>query len=173
MNDLDSGLILNITGNGKGKTTGALGIVIRALGWEWRAAVIQFMKSSRETGELQFFRRFFPGMIFEQYGLGLTSRPGDHAGAARRGWERAKCLLADFEGKLLVLDELNVALSHGFLDVADVVSAFRGKRHGLNVVVTGRGAPAELLEISDMVSDIAEIKHQYRRRIPAGKGLDF
>ena len=131
------------------------------------------MKSSRETGELQFFRRFFPGMIFEQYGLGLTSRPGDHAGAARRGWERAKCLLADFEGELLVLDELNVALSHGFLDVADVVSAFRGKRHGLNVVVTGRGAPAELLEISDMVSDIAEIKHQYRRGIPAGKGLDF
>ena len=112
-------------------------------------------------------------MIFEQYGLGLTSRPGDHAGAARRGWERAKCRLADFEGKLLVLDELNVALSHGFLDVADVVSAFRGKRHGLNVVVTGRGAPAELLESSDMVSDIAEIKHQYRRGIPAGKGLDF
>ena len=147
--------------------------MIRALGWEWRAAVIQFMKSSRETGELQFFRRFFPGMIFEQYGLGLTSRPGDHAGAARRGWERAKCLLADFEGELLVLDELNVALSHGFLDVAEVVSTFRGKRHGLNVVVTGRGAPAELLEISDMVSDIAEIKHQYRRGIPAGKGLDF
>ena len=173
MNDLDSGLILNITGNGKGKTTGALGIVIRALGWEGSAAVIQFMKSSRETGELQFFRRFFPGMIFEQYGLGLTSRPGDHAGAARRGWERAKCLLADFEGELLVLDELNVALSHGFLDVAEVVSTFRGKRHGLNVVVTGRGAPAELLEISDMVSDIAEIKHQYRRGIPAGKGLDF
>ena len=74
MNDLDSGLILNITGNGKGKTTGALGIVIRALGWEWRAAVIQFMKSSRETGELQFFRRFFPGMIFEQYGLGQIGR---------------------------------------------------------------------------------------------------
>ena len=173
MNDLESGLILNITGNGKGKTTGALGIVSRALGWEWRVAVIQFMKSPRETGELRFFHRFFPDMLFEQHGLGLTSRPGDHAGAARRGWERAKSLLAHFEGELLVLDELNVALSHGFLDVAEVVSAFRGKRHGLNVVVTGRGAPEELLGICDMVSGIAEIKHQYRRGIPAGKGLDF
>ena len=173
MNDLESGLILNLTGNGKGKTTSALGIVIRALGWEWRVAVIQFMKGTRETGELRFFRRFFPDIVFEQYGLGLTTRPGDHAGLARKGWERAKELLTSFNGELLVLDELNVALSHGFLPLDEVLDALKRKRRGLHVVITGRAAPEPLKELCDMVSEIGEFKHQYRRGIPAGKGLDF
>ena len=167
------GLVIVHTGDGKGKTTGALGTVVRALGWEWRVAVIQFMKGTRETGELRFFRRFFPEMIFEQYGLGLTSRKGDHAGLARKGWERAKALLISFEGELLVLDELNVALSHGFLPLDEVLDALKRKRCGLHVVITGRSAPEPLKELCDMVSEIGEVKHQYRRGIPAGKGLDF
>lgn len=112
--DRAAGLLLNLTGRtAKGKTSGALGMTVRALGWGWRVAVVQFMKGDRETGERSFFRTHFPEMIFEQYGLGLLSRPGDHAGMAQRGWARARELLAEFPGELLVLDELNNALTHG------------------------------------------------------------
>ena len=131
------------------------------------------MKGDRETGERSFFRTRFPEMIFEQYGLGLLSRPGDHAGMAQRGWARARELLAEFPGELLVLDELNNALTHGFVDLDEALDALKRRREALNVIVTGRYAPPELVELSDLVSEIREVKHPYRRGIPARKGLDY
>ncbi len=171
--DRAAGLLLNLTGDGKGKTSGALGMTVRALGWGWRVAVVQFMKGDLETGERSFFRTHFPEMIFEQYGLGLLSRPGDHAGMAQRGWARARELLAEFPGELLVLDELNNALTHGFVDLDEALDALKRRREALNVIVTGRYAPPELVELSDLVSEIREVKHPYRRGIPARKGLDY
>ena len=169
----EPGLICNFTGDGKGKTSAALGIVLRALGWEWRVAVLQFMKSDQETGELRFFRRHFPNLRIEEFGLGRTVYPGDHAGHARAGWRVAAELLKSFDGELLVLDELNVALAHNFLDAAEVIDALKHRRPELNVVITGRNAPRELCAVCDLVSSVEEKKHPFRSGIPARKGLDY
>lgn len=171
--DRSKGLLLNLTGDGKGKSSGAFGIALRALGWEWRVAVLQFIKSERPTGERNFFLRHFPEVLFESRGLGLTKLPGDHAAAARAGWERAKELLAGFGGELLILDELNVAIDRGFIDAAEAAAALAGRRAGLNVIVTGRNAAPEVIAVSDLVSEVREVKHPFRRGDPARKGLDF
>ena len=170
---MENGLLYNFTGNGKGKTSAALGVVLRALGRGWKVAVLQFMKGERETGERLFFRKYFPEIFFEGCGLGRTCRPGDHAACAREGWKTAAGLLKNFDGELLVLDELNVALSHGYLDLPEVLEALKDRRPELNVIVTGRNSPAELRAVSDLVSDIAAEKHPYQQGIPARKGLDY
>ena len=173
MNQEEKGLLYNFTGNGKGKTSGAFGVVLRALGWHWRVAVFQFMKGDRATGERQFFAEHFPEVLFRNCGLGRTTRPGNHAEHAREGWREVSGLLNTFEGELLVLDELNMALSYGYLDTAEVVAALKNRREGLNVIVTGRHSPRELVGISDLVSEVAEIKHPYKKGVPARKGLDY
>ena len=170
---MEKGLLYNFTGNGKGKTSAALGVALRALGRGWKIAVLQFMKSDRETGERLFFQKHFPDIFFEGCGLGRTCRAGDHAGYAREGWRTASKMLKEFDGELLILDELNVALSHGYLDTAEVIEALQSRRPGLNVIVTGRRSPQELREISDLVSEIAAEKHPYQQGIPARKGLDY
>ena len=106
---MEKGLLYNFTGNGKGKTSAALGVALRALGYGWKVAVLQFMKSGRETGERLFFRQYFPDTFFEGCGLGRTCRPGDHAGYAREGWRTASKLLKEFDGELLILDEAHSA----------------------------------------------------------------
>ncbi len=169
----EKGLLYNFTGNGKGKTSAALGIALRALGWNWKIAVLQFLKSDMETGEQRFFRKYFPDVIFEDLGLGLTNIPGDHSGYASRGWEKAREMLQHFDGELLILDELNVALALGYLDPQEVVQALRNRQENLNVVITGRNSPPELLAISDLISDISEIKHPFQRGVMACEGLDF
>ncbi len=171
--ETEKGLLYNFTGNGKGKTSAALGVILRALGRGWKVAVLQFMKGGRATGERLFFQRYFPEIFFDGCGLGRPCRPGDHAGAAREGWKKAAAMLRDFDGELLVLDELNVALSHRYLDCAEVVEALRTRRPELNVIVTGRNSPPELREISDLVSDITAEKHPYPQGVPARKGLDY
>ena len=170
---MEKGLLYNFTGNGKGKTSAALGVVLRALGRGWKVAVLQFMKGERETGERLFFQKYFPELYFEGCGLGRTCRPGDHAAYAREGWKTAENLLKNFDGELLVLDELNVALSHEYLDLDAVIDALKNRRPQLNVIVTGRKSPPELRAVSDLVSDIAAEKHPYQQGIPARKGLDY
>ena len=170
---MEKGLLYNFTGNGKGKTSAALGVALRALGRGWKVAVLQFMKGERETGERLFFQKYFPEIYFEGCGLGRTCRMGDHAAYAREGWKIAVRLLKDFDGELLVLDELNVALSHDYLDLPEVITALKKRRPELNVIVTGRNSPPELRAVSDLVSDIAPEKHPYQQGIPARKGLDY
>ena len=165
------GLIYNFTGNGKGKTSAALGVALRALGWGWNIAFLQFVKGDRETGEKRFFERYFPEIEFTQ--LGFTRTCYDHVGAAQAGWERAAELLHSFSGELLILDELNIALAQELISVDSVISALQTKRADLNVVITGRGAPPELLAICDLVSELGEIKHPYKSGVPARKGLDY
>jgi len=166
-------LLLNFTGNGKGKTSAALGVALRTLGRGGRVAVIQFLKNEEETGERLFFQKKFPDIIFESLGAGLTSQKGDHQGAARRAWGRAAELLRTFDGELLILDELNVALDCGFLSEEEVLSSLQNRLPRLNVIVTGRGAPQVLREICNLVSDIQEVKHPFRRGISARIGLDY
>ncbi len=168
------GLLLTITGNGKGKTTSALGNVVRALGWGWQVGVLQFVKDERETGERRFFRELrHPGLSFLQVGRGMSWQPGDHAAAARHGWELALDALYSGRFDLVVLDELNIALHYHWLETAAVVAALRERPAWLHVIVTGRHAPPELLEISDLVSEIREIRHPFQQGIAAQAGIDY
>ncbi len=168
------GLLLNVTGNGKGKSTSAFGTVIRALGWDWNVLLLQFVKGTMETGEKRFFDSLHaPNLEFAQLGAGASWEPGDHAALARQGWTRAEKELLSPRWQLVVFDELNIALHYNWLPLDEVLGALRSRRHDLNVMITGRHAPRELLEMSDLVSEIKAVRHPYELGIPARKGIDF
>lgn len=172
--DSERGLLLDFTGNGKGKSSAAFGTALRALGWGWKVGILQFIKDSETvTGEAQFFRRCFPELIFEQFGVGMLDRDADHRGAAEAGWRRAQELLTGFDGELLIFDELNVAMHYGLLSPVDVARALRERRPGLNVILTGRDAPPEIISICDLVTTMDETKHPFRQGILARRGIDF
>ncbi|MDD3155529.1 MAG: cob(I)yrinic acid a,c-diamide adenosyltransferase [Victivallaceae bacterium] len=172
-----SSILLNYTGNGKGKTSAAFGLALRALGRGWPIAVIQFCKTDMETGEFRFFHSHFPEIEFLHAGCGFTWDSNftleDHRRAAQAGWRRAEALLQDPHLRLLVLDELNMALAFGHLELVPVLHALKTRAPQLNVVATGRDAPAELLEISDLVSNIEEVKHPFQKGVAAMEGIDF
>lgn len=170
------GLIMTITGNGKGKTTSALGMCMRAAGWNKRVRVIQFIKDRRTTGEKRFAEKV---NLFEmlQTGHGASWTPGvsstEHQDAALEAWHAAEQSLRDETLDLLVLDEINIALHSGFLSIADLIKALSARPAGMTVILTGRYAPEELIEISDLVSEIKDIKHPYRAGIKARKGIEY
>lgn len=172
--DRRAGILLNITGNGKGKTTSAFGIAIRALGWGWNVVFLQFVKGQGETGEKRFFAGLnHPSLIFEQVGAGLSWQPGDHKGMAQQGWRRAGEYLLSDRIDLFVMDELNIALHYEWLNLDDVMETLKKRSPKQNVVITGRYAPQPLIELSDLVSEINSVKHPYEKGIPAIRGIDF
>ncbi len=171
------GLLINITGPGKGKTTSALGTCLRALGWNWQVAVIQFIKNDSETGERHFAAA--SGFQFEicSLGAGFTWRKGGNANkdieCAEHAWQRALEYLTEGRVDLLVLDEFNIALDKKYLPLAEIITALRSRPTWMHVIITGRNAPAELIEVCDLVSEIKEIKHPFNAGIPAQKGIEF
>lgn len=167
------GLLLNYTGEGKGKSSAAFGTALRALGWGWKVGIIQFIKDDAPTGEAQFFRRYFPELVFEQYGAGMLDRDADHRGAAERGWQRARELLKSFDGELLIFDELNVVLHFYLLEPDDIRKALLERKPELNVILTGRYAHPKILEISDLVTRVECEKHPFEKGFPARRGIDF
>lgn len=171
------GLLINITGNGKGKTTSALGACMRALGWNWKVKMIQFIKGSRETGEKRFAGSYAGNFEMIQAGLGMplgSQIPEDkHIEAAHKAWTIAENLILQKNVDLLVLDELNVSIDLGWLKVEDVVETLTNRPSWMTIIITGRNSPAECINISDLVSDIKEIKHPYNIGIPAQKGIDY
>lgn len=171
----ERGLLIVLTGNGKGKSSSAFGMVARALGHGLKVGVAQFIKSRTDTGEEAFFRRQ-PGVEWHVLGDGFTwdtqNREQDIA-TARRGWEVAQRMLADPSFDLVVLDELTYLLSYGYLDQDVVLDAIATRPPMQHVVVTGRGAPQALLDLADTVSEIADVKHAYRAGVKAQKGVDL
>ena len=172
-NDASRGLLLNYTGEGKGKSSAAFGTALRALGWGWKVGILQFIKDDAPTGEAQFFRKYFPDLIFEQYGAGMLDLDLDHRGAAQRGWARAQELLQNFDGQLLIFDELNVVLHFYLLEPDDVRAALLARRPDLNVILTGRYAHPKIVEISDLVTRVECEKHPFEQGLPARRGIDF
>ncbi len=171
----ERGLLLVITGNGKGKSTSAFGMVARALGHGMKVGVVQFIKSRTDTGEEAFLGRQ-PGVEWHVTGDGFTwdtqNREQDIA-TAQRGWAIAARMLADPAYRLVVLDELTYLLSYGYLDSDTVLDALANRPAMQHVVVTGRAAPDALIELADTVSVIADEKHAFRAGVKAQPGIDL
>lgn len=171
----ERGLLIVITGNGKGKSTSAFGTVARALGYGMKVGVVQFIKSRTDTGEEAFLGRQ-PGVEWHVTGDGFTwdtqNREQDIA-TAERGWAVAARMLADPSYQLVVLDELTYLLSYGYLDADDVLDALAHRPRDQHVIVTGRAATDALIELADTVSVIADEKHAFRAGVRAQKGVDL
>jgi cob(I)alamin adenosyltransferase len=173
---LSKGLLMVYTGPGKGKSTAAFGLAIRALGRGHRVGVVQFIKGTWATGERAAFERFSDLMTWRTMGEGFTWETQDHqrdVAAARAGWAAALELMADPEIRLVILDELNIALRYDHLPLAEVVAALRGRRSDLHVVVTGRSAKPELLEAADLVTEMTQVKHHFDAGVRAQEGIEF
>lgn len=172
--DESRGVAIVLTGNGKGKSSSAFGMVARAVGHGMRSAIVYFIKS-RKTGEQLLFERL-PEVEIHLMGEGFTwdtqDRERDRA-AADRGWQECARILQDPDIDLVVLDELNVALSHGMLSLGPVVEAVRTRPANQHVVITGRNAPEELIELADTVSDVKVVKHAFKKGIKAQNGLEL
>ena len=169
------GVLLVLTGNGKGKSSSAFGMVARALGHDLRVGVVQFIKGRYATGEEAFFRRV-PQVSFYVAGEGFTWETQDRTRdvrAVEAGWEVASTLLRDPTVALVVLDELNIVLRYRYLAVADVLAVLRARPAAQHVVVTGRGAPAELLALADTVTDMHPVKHAFEAGIGAQPGIEL
>ncbi len=171
----ERGLLIVITGNGKGKSTSAFGTIARALGHAMKVGVVQFIKSRTDTGEEAFLGKQ-PGVEWHVTGDGFTwdtqDREQDIA-TAQRGWAIATRMLADPSYQLVVLDELTYLLSYGYLDSDSVLDALAHRPAEQHVIVTGRGASDALIDLADTVSIIADEKHAYRAGIKAQPGIDL
>ena len=170
------GLLIVYTGNGKGKSTAAFGMVARALGWGMKVGVVQFIKGKWVTGERRFFARFEDQLTFKVMGEGFTWDTQDRArdiAAAEAAWNMAQAMLADPDLDLVLLDELNIVLRYQYLDVATVVRTLEERPRDKHVCITGRDAPPGLTAIADLVTEMTLVKHPFEQGIKATKGIDF
>jgi len=170
-----AGLLLVYTGNGKGKTTAALGLVFRALGRGFRVAVVQFIKGKWKTGE-RCFAETLPELTFLVMGEGFTWESDDLSRdrrAAEQAWATAQALIARGEHDLVVLDEVTYAMNYGFVPLQEVVDAIRGRPSRVHVVVTGRNAPEELCRLADLVTEMKALKHPFEQGQKARAGIDY
>ena len=172
----ERGLVIVHTGTGKGKSTAAFGLVLRCLGHGMRVGIVQFVKGAWATGERTVLARFPDLVTMRAMGEGFTWETQDRArdiAAARAAWEAAKAMLADPAYRLILLDELNIVLRYDYLPVEEVVAALKGKPRDLHVVVTGRNAKPELIEIADLVTEMKLVKHPFRAGVKAQAGIEF
>lgn len=173
------GLVVIHTGDGKGKTTAALGMAVRAAGYKMKVFILQFVKGTWKYGELEGVKLLAPYVEMEQKGKGFVGIIDDkydiseHQKAGREALVYARKIVSEGEYDLVILDEINVAIGLSLIPVADVVELVKSKPARLHLVLTGRGAPQELIELADTVTEMREIKHAFRRGILAQKGIDF
>jgi len=173
---MNKGLLMVNTGNGKGKTTAALGQAFRALGHGKKICIIQFIKGNWKYGELYSMERYMDLVDFRVVGNGFTFKSDDFEKdriMALKGWDLAKEKLLSNDYFMLLLDELTYLMTLGFLETETIMDAIIHRRRDLHVVVTGRYAPKKLLESADLVTDMQEIKHPYQNGVMAQKGIEF
>ena len=184
MSQLQKGIVQVYTGTGKGKTTAALGLCLRAIGQGLRVCIIQFLKGGWQTGELTATARLAPELVFLTFGADRQARAGEgpwwEAGydeqdyaAAREALEAARQALARDEYDLIVLDEINCALHDGLLSVQEVLELIEHKPQQTELVLTGRDAPQAIIERADLVTDMHEVKHPFRQGVKARKGIEY
>lgn len=173
---IERGVVVLITGNGKGKTTSAFGTLYRALGHGHRAGVVQFIKGTQSSGEVIYLQQHAPQVDYHAMATGFTWNTQDwdqDKAAADEAWTAAARMLADPALHLVVLDELTYMLKYNYLDLAMVLDAIRARPAHQHVIVTGRAAKPELVELADTVSELRDVKHAYGAGVKAQAGLDF
>ncbi len=171
----EKGLLLVLTGNGKGKSSSAFGMMARALGYGMKVGVAQFIKSRKDTGEEGFFSRQ-PNVEWHVLGEGFTWNTQDRERdilTAQAGWKIAQQLLRNPEIDLVILDELTYTMKYGYLDTAQILADIAARPPMQHIIITGRGAPQSLIDAADTVSEIMDIKHAWRAGIKAQPGIDL
>ena len=173
---VERGLVIVHTGTGKGKTTAALGMVCRMIGHGMKVSIIQFIKGAMETGEQNLFDGFPDLVEMRPMGEGFTWDTQDRTrdiAKVREAWEAAKARIMNPEWKMVVCDELNIALRYDYLPVEEVLAVLAARPAGAHVVITGRNAPPELMEAADLVTDMQMVKHPFRGGVKAQAGVEF
>ncbi|MFD1701880.1 cob(I)yrinic acid a,c-diamide adenosyltransferase [Methylopila henanensis] len=173
---VEKGLLIVHTGKGKGKSTAAFGMAMRAIAHGQKVGVVQFIKGPWESGERDLLRKFPDQVEVHAMGEGFTWETQDRERdirAAREAWDMSKRFIADPEVKLVILDELNIVLRYDYLDLAEVLSAIAARPEGTHVVVTGRNAKDELIEQADLVTEMTQVKHPFRDGVKAQAGIEF
>jgi len=172
----EKGLLIVHTGKGKGKSTAAFGMVMRSVGHGFRSGVIQFVKGRWDTGERTVLARFPELVTFKAMGEGFTWETQDRArdiAAAGAAWAEAQAMMSDPSYRLVLLDEINIALRYDYLPVAEVVGVLQARRPDLHVIATGRNAPEALIAAADLVTEMTMIKHPFRDGVKAQAGIEF
>jgi cob(I)alamin adenosyltransferase len=173
---IEKGLLMVHTGTGKGKSTAAFGLALRMLGRGQRVGVVQFIKGAWHTAERDALAKFGEQIVWHSMGEGFTWETQDRArdvAAAERAWAKARELMDDPRFRLVILDELNIALRYDYLDLNSVVGALSARRPDLHVVVTGRNAKPELVAAADLVTEMTLVKHHFAAGVKAQPGIEF
>lgn len=170
------GLLMILTGPGKGKSSSAFGMVARALGWDMRVGIVQFIKGKWQTGEKHFFRRFPDQVTFEVMGEGFTWDVQDRQRditAAQKAWQRSCELIIDPDYDFVLLDELNIAIRNDYVSIDEVVAFLKNRPRDKHICITGRDARPRLTEIADLVTEMTLIKHPYDAGFKPQRGVEF
>ena len=173
--NIDKGIIVLLTGNGKGKSSSAMGMICRALGYEMKVALVRFLKGEQQTGE-DLFLNSNPNVVSAHMESGFTWNTQDQEldkKLANETWLEAEKFLADPEINLVVLDEITYMINYKYLDEASILKALSNRPEGQHVVITGRAASEGIIEASDTVSEVKDVKHAFRANIRAQKGIDL
>lgn len=174
---LEQGLIQVYTGDGKGKTTAALGLAMRAMGYGFKVVVIQFLKGGEEPGEVRFAKRFAPLLEWYRFGTGefIINRPptDEEIALANEGLLLAQNMLTEHHCDILILDEISHAINLKLIELTDVLSLMDKKPSSIELVMTGRDFPQEILARANLISEVRMIKHPYNQGIPARMGIDY
>jgi len=173
--NIDKGIIVLLTGNGKGKSSSAMGMICRALGYEMKVALVRFLKGEQQTGEDLFLEKN-PNVISAHMESGFTWNTQDQdldKKLANETWLEAEKFLADPEINLVVLDEITYMINYKYLDETSILKALNNRPEGQHVVITGRAASDGIIEASDTVSEVKDVKHAFRANIRAQKGIDL
>ncbi len=170
------GLIIVNTGTGKGKTTAAFGMILRAVGHAMKSCIIQFIKQ-KQSGEITALKKLAPDLVsITMHGRGFTWESDDLSkdkAAACEGWEKAKLIIKSNECSTLLLDEITYPINYGMIALDDVVSTLENKPNDMNIIITGRDAPEEICQIADCVSVISAEKHHFKNGVAAQKGIEI
>ena len=172
----ERGLVIVHTGKGKGKSTAAFGMVFRSLGHGFNVGVVQFVKGAWETGERDVLEKFPDQITIKAMGEGFTWETQDRQrdiDSARAAWEEAKLMIANPDIKMVLCDELNIVLRYDYLPVEEVVEVLKNKPEDKHVIITGRNAKDELIEVADLVTEMELIKHPFRSGVKAQAGVEF
>ncbi|MFK3665237.1 cob(I)yrinic acid a,c-diamide adenosyltransferase [Ochrobactrum teleogrylli] len=172
----EKGLVIVHTGKGKGKSTAGFGMVFRALGHGMKIGVVQFVKGSWDTGERWVLEKFPDQVTISALGEGFTWETQDRSrdiAMARGAWEQAKAMIMDEEIDMVLCDELNIVLRYDYLPVEEIIEVLKAKPEMKHVIVTGRNAKEELIEVADLVTEMEMVKHPFRSGVKAQKGIEF